>query len=213
MQAFPPLSLHGRDLACERGGRLVFSGLGFEVAGGGALIVTGPNGAGKSSLMRVIAGLLRASAGKVALDGGDPELSVGQQCHYFGHLDALKASLTVEENLAFWRGFHGGPEADLGAALEAVGIRHLASLPAAYLSAGQRRRLSLARLLVSRRPVWLLDEPTSALDAASERRLSEIVAAHQAAGGIVVAATHQPLLFPNARALTIGRPPIAETTA
>jgi heme exporter protein A len=213
MTRYPPSRLEGHDLACERGGRIVFSGLGFTVASGEALIVTGPNGAGTSSLLRVIAGLVGTAAGNLALIGGDRDLSVAQQCHYFGHLDALKPSLTVEENLAFWRAFYDRPGRTVEEALEAVGILHLASLPAAYLSAGQRRRLSLARLLVSERPVWLLDEPTSALDAASEARFTELVGAHQRTGGIVVAATHQPLLFSEVRSLVLGRPVVAEAGA
>ncbi|MEJ1159834.1 heme ABC exporter ATP-binding protein CcmA [Prosthecomicrobium sp. N25] len=206
-----PSRLEAHDLACERGGRLVFTGLGFTVASGEALIVTGPNGAGKSSLLRVLAGLVRPAAGSLALIDGDAELSLAQQCHYFGHQDALKPSLTVEENLGFWRSFYDQPARGLDEALDTVGLQHLKGLPAAYLSAGQRRRLSLARLLVSRRTVWLLDEPTSALDAASEARFTEIVAGHQAAGGIVVAATHQPLLFSEVRALVLGRGPAGGT--
>lgn len=204
MNSFPALALDAHDLACERGGRRVFEGVGFGIAGGEALVVTGPNGAGKSSLLRVLAGLVRPTDGVMTLRGGDAELTLAQQCHYFGHADALKPSLTVEENLGFWRGYFDHPALGIEEALEAVGIDHLAALPAAYLSAGQRRRLSLARLLVTRRPVWLLDEPTSALDAASEARFTRIVAGHQAAGGLVVAATHQPLLFSEVRALVLG---------
>lgn len=204
MDRFPALALDAHDLACERGGRRVFEGVGFGVAGGEALIVTGPNGAGKSSLLRVLAGLVRPTEGTLTLRGGDADLNLAQQCHYFGHADALKPSLTVEENLGFWRRYFDHPALAIDKALGAVGIDHLAALPAAYLSAGQRRRLSLARLLVSRRPVWLLDEPTAALDVASEARFTEIVASHQAAGGIVVAATHQPLLFSEVRSLVLG---------
>ncbi|KPL53752.1 cytochrome C biogenesis protein CcmA [Prosthecomicrobium hirschii] len=213
MPAFPPLRLDARGLACQRGGRLVFHDLGFSVSGGEALVVTGPNGAGKSTLLRVIAGLVAASEGRIALEGGDADLSIAQQAHYFGHADALKPALTVEENLGFWRGFFGRPAATADAALAAVGIGHLAGLPAAYLSAGQRRRLSLARLLVSDRPIWLLDEPTSALDAASEARFTAIVAGHQRAGGIVVAATHQPLLFSAVRSLVLAPAGMAEEMA
>lgn len=189
------MRLIGGDLTCERGGRGVFSGVGFAVPAGRALVVTGPNGAGKSSLLRLIAGLVTPVAGTLALEGADGDLSVGQQCHYFGHLDALKPALTVQENLGFWRDFFEAPAGSTTDALQAVGLERLAAMPAAYLSAGQRRRLSFARLLVSYRPVWLLDEPTSALDAASQDRLVAIVAAHLAEGGIVVAATHAPLDF------------------
>ena len=194
------------------GSKVLFDDVTTMFAPGRRYGLTGPNGAGKSSLLRVIAGLVRPAAGTLTLTGGDPELTLAQQAHYFGHSDALKPSLTVEENLGFWRDFYGNAAAAIGAALDRVGIGHLAALPAAYLSAGQRRRLSLARLLVSARPVWLLDEPTSALDAASEARFTELVAAHQRGGGVVVAATHQPLLFSEVRSLVLGPTP-RETAA
>jgi heme exporter protein A len=192
------MKLTAHDLACVRGGRRVFFGIGFAVAAGQALVLTGPNGAGKSSLLRVIAGLIRPVAGSVQLEGSDPELSVGEQCHYVGHLDPLKLALTVTENLAFWSRFLNGVRADDEAALiarslAAVGLEDLAELPAGYLSAGQKRRLSLARVLAASRPVWLLDEPTTALDAASQERLRGVMETHLAGGGIIVAATHGPL--------------------
>jgi heme exporter protein A len=192
------MKLSGRSLSCVRGGRRVFTGVGFAVTAGQALVLTGPNGAGKSSLLRVIAGLIHPAAGRVELDGGDPELSVGEQAHYVGHLDPLKPALTVGENLAFWARFlNGGAGADgadlIARGLAAVDLEDLAGLPAGYLSAGQRRRLSLARVLSAPRPVWLLDEPTTALDAASQQRLQAVMQAHLAGGGIIVAATHGPL--------------------
>jgi heme exporter protein A len=192
------MTLSGRGLSCVRGGRRVFSGVSFSIAAGCALVLTGPNGAGKSSLLRVIAGLIRPVAGKVVLEGGDPELSVAEQCHYVGHLDPLKPALTVTENLAFWACFLNGARAADGAALiarglDAAGLADLAEMPAGYLSAGQRRRLSLARVLAAPRPVWLLDEPTTALDAASQERLQTVMHAHLAGGGLIVAATHAPL--------------------
>lgn len=192
------MKLSGHDLACVRGGRLVFSSVGFSVAAGRALVLTGPNGAGKSSLLRVIAGLIQPVAGRVVLEGGDPELSVGEQSHYVGHLDPLKPALTVMENLAFWARFLNGAGAGdegalIGRGLEAAGLEDLTELPAGYLSAGQRRRLSLARVMAAPRPVWLLDEPTTALDAASQERLQRVMQGHLAGGGIIVAATHGPL--------------------
>jgi len=192
------MKLSGHDLACVRGGRLVFSGVDFSIAAGQALVLMGPNGAGKSSLLRVIAGLIRPAAGIVKLDGGDPDLSVGEQSHYVGHLDPLKPALTVMENLTFWARFLNGAcvadeEALIARGLEAVGLADLAAMPAGYLSAGQRRRLSLARVLAAPRPVWLLDEPTTALDAASQERLQTAMHAHLAGGGLIVAATHAPL--------------------
>jgi heme exporter protein A len=193
------MRLSGFDLACVRGSRRVFSGVAFTIAAGQALVVTGPNGAGKSSLLRVIAGLIQPAAGRVALEGGGPELSVAEQCHYVGHLDPLKPALTVTENLTFWARFlNGGVGAGIEAALmgqglAAAGLEELAHLPAGYLSAGQRRRLSLARVLAAPRPIWLLDEPTTGLDAASQERLRRLMQAHLADGGLIVAATHGPL--------------------
>ncbi len=196
--------LYGRSLTLDRGGRRVLDDLSFEAVAGSALVVTGANGAGKSTLLRLIAGLLRPVSGDLAVDGGDAELSIPQQCHYFGHADALKPQLSVEENLAFWRAFAGVADLEVFEALDRVGLSRLASLPAAYLSAGQRRRLAFARLLVTRRPIWLLDEPTSALDAASEARLLEIVGEHLTAGGLVVAATHLALPFERMDGLRLG---------
>ncbi|MCE1235416.1 MAG: heme ABC exporter ATP-binding protein CcmA [Hyphomicrobiales bacterium] len=201
----PPVTrLVGEKLTLDRGGRRVLSDLSFAAQSGVALVVTGANGAGKSTLLRLIAGLLRPVSGRLALEGGDAELSIAQHCHYFGHQDALKNQLSVGENLAFWRDFFGLADAEVFAALDRVGLARLIDLPAAYLSAGQRRRLAFARLLVTRRPIWLLDEPTSALDAASEARLLEIVGEHLDAGGLVVAATHLALPFPRMDALRLG---------
>lgn len=198
------LTLSARDLSCERGGRSIFEGLGFSVAGGEALLVTGRNGAGKSSLLRMIAGLLRIAGGTLSLQGGDPERSIGEQAHYLGHNDALKPSLTVEENLAFWTAWLGGA-GDPREALAAVALDSLIGLPAAYLSAGQKRRLSIARVIAAKRPLWLLDEPTSALDTASQAMLLGLMRAHLAGGGIIIAATHLPLGLDGARELKLER--------
>jgi heme exporter protein A len=195
------MRLLGRGVRCVRGGREVFSGLDFEAPAGRALAVTGRNGSGKTSLLRLIAGLLAPVAGSIALEGGEAELTLPEQAHYLGHRDALKPALSVEENLVFWRDFLGGEisgatedlPTKLASALAAVGLAHAAHLPAAYLSAGQRRRLSLARLIAVRRPVWLLDEPTAALDAAGQRMFAGLMADHLAKGGLIVAATHGPL--------------------
>jgi heme exporter protein A len=186
------LRLSASALSCVRGSRAVFHDVTFDLAGGEALAVTGPNGAGKSSLLRLLAGLIQPAGGTVAVVGGDADLTLGEQAHYVGHLDALKSSLTVSENLSFWASYLGGG-AETAPALAAVGLDALADLPAAYLSAGQRRRLSLARLLAAPRPIWLLDEPTSALDAAGQARLAELMRRHLAGGGMIVAATHGPL--------------------
>jgi len=197
------MRLSGQNLRCVRGGREVFAGLDFEANAGELLAVTGPNGSGKTSLLRLIAGLLMPTEGAIALAGGEAELTLAEQAHYLGHRDALKPALSVMENLAFWRDFLGGEVSDAGKSLEAVGLDHAAHLPAAYLSAGQRRRLSLARLLAVRRPLWLLDEPTAALDAAGQELFAGLMRDHLARGGLIVAATHGPLGL-EARELKIG---------
>jgi heme exporter protein A len=189
----------------------VFAGLDFEVSAGQALAVVGRNGSGKTSLLRLVAGLLLPAGGSVALEGGEAEMTLPEQTHYLGHRDALKPALSVQENLAFWRNFLGSeisdasknPDEQLDKCLVAVGLDHATHLPAAYLSAGQRRRLSIARLLAVRRPLWLLDEPTSALDTAGQGVFSALMRDHLASGGIIVAATHGPLGI-EARELRIG---------
>jgi len=181
----------------------VFAGLDFEVSAGQALAVVGRNGSGKTSLLRLVAGLLMPAEGTIALEDGEAELTLAEQAHYLGHRDALKPALSVEENFSFWRNFLGGEAGEAAACLKAVGIDHAAHLPAAYLSAGQRRRLSLARLLAVRRPVWLLDEPTAALDAAGQELFSGLMREHLARGGLIVAATHGPLGI-EARELRMG---------
>src|SRR6266480_4957250 len=187
------MRLSGRGVRCVRGGRDVFSGLDFEATSGEALAVTGPNGAGKTSLLRLIAGLLTMAGGSVGLEGGEAELTLPEQAHYLGHRDALKPALSVLENLSFWRDFLGGGAGDTSQCLKAVGLGHATHLPAAYLSAGQRRRLSIARLLVVRRPVWLLDEPANALDTAGQNLFVALMGDHLARGGLIIAATHAPL--------------------
>jgi heme exporter protein A len=198
------MRLSATELACRRGGRDVFAGVNFSVASGEALTVSGRNGAGKSSLLRMVAGLLRIAEGKIVLEGGDPELGVGGQAHYLGHQDALKPALSAGENLRFWSDFLGAPAAGREAALNAVGLAPLADLPAAYLSAGQRRRLSIARLIAIRRPIWLLDEPTSTLDTTAQARLGELMRTHLAGGGIVIAASHGAIGLEGTRDLRLG---------
>jgi heme exporter protein A len=191
-------------LSSIRGGRTLFSELSFAVEAGEALLLLGPNGAGKTTLIRTIAGLLGLAAGAIRIDGGDAERSVGEQCHYVGHLNALKSGLTVGENAAFWCRYLGVRRDGVDVALKAFGLAHLRDIPAAYLSAGQKRRLGLARVLLAERPVWLLDEPTVSLDSAAQTALARAVAGHLAAGGVVVAATHVPLGLPNSRELHLG---------
>lgn len=198
--------LEGRDLACIRGERAVFAGVSFRVAPRGALLLTGANGAGKSSLLRVVAGLLPAAAGALLWQGeaapGDRALHA-MRLRYLSHLDAAKPALSVAENLGFYARLWGG---EVARALDALGLASLAELPARVLSAGQKRRLALARLALAPPgavPLWLLDEPSTGLDAASVARLGPLFAAHRAAGGMVVAATHLPLPLPDAAELRL----------
>lgn len=200
------------DLTIERGGRAIVEELSFTVSGGEALVLTGPNGAGKTSLLRTIAGFLRPSRGAIRVDGGDPEKSLGEQAHFIGHANAIKTNLTVRENALFWVSFlQGGGDASNAAAraLDAFDVSDLADFPAAYLSAGQKRRLGLSRLAGVRRPLWLLDEPTVSLDAQSSSLLTAAVDAHTAAGGIAIVATHLPLGLQRARALQLGTRQVA----
>lgn len=190
--------LQAAGLAAFRGERLVFRDLDFSVAAGGALLLTGPNGSGKSTLLRLVAGLLRPAAGVLTWDGADALADLpahARRVVYVGHQDAVKPGLTAAENLHFAARLHG---TRVDTALAAVGLDELADLPARMLSAGQKRRLALGRLVLSRARIWLLDEPTLGLDAASVERFGELLAEHRAAGGLLVAATHLPLPIPDA---------------
>lgn len=181
------MKLIANALACERNGRVVFSGLNFAVAAGQLAELRGPNGSGKSSLLRLIAGLVPAAAGTVTLDLSN-DTALPQHCHYIGHLDALKNAMTVRENIVFWSRMLGGPGD--ATALDAFKLTHLADDPVQLLSAGQRRRLSLSRLLAAPRAIWLLDEPATALDVASQATLTNLIDTHLTSGGIVLAAIH-----------------------
>jgi heme exporter protein A len=199
------MELAGKDLTCERGGRIVFRNVSLSLKPHQLMQLTGPNGSGKSSLLRLIAGLNEAQAGSIALDGGSDDLTIGQQAHYIAHQEAVKAALTVFENLEFWRGFMGG--GDVGEALEAFDLTRLSSYPAGLLSAGQKRRLALARLVLVPRVLWLLDEPTVGLDTASLARLVAVMDTQLARGGMIIAATHVPLgREPDVRLDLGGRP-------
>lgn len=197
------MALAVENLACRRGGRLIFEGVSFRLAPGEAIALTGRNGAGKSSLIALVCGRLRPEAGSVRIEGaGDtpaPEL-----IHLIGHRDGLKSALGAAGNLAFAQALLGEPALSSAAALDMVGLPHVADVPVGYLSAGQRRRVALARLLVSRRPFWLLDEPMAALDFAAQAMVAGLMQAHLDAGGAVLAATHGPLGLAGARELRIG---------
>lgn len=180
-------------LSCARGGRLVLRDVGFSVPDGEVAILRGPNGAGKSTLLRALAGLV-PHGGRVEIDGARADRDARSELVAFaGHLDAVKPQFTVGENIAFWAQVLGG---DPAAALAGFGIERLADRPAHLLSAGQRRRLGLARLLLAPRRVWLLDEPTVALDADAMLALLHAVRAHAATGGVAVIATHGPIGVP-----------------
>ena len=192
------MRLVAEGLSAKRGEDLIFQDISFEIASGEALVVKGANGSGKSTLLRVLAGLLPAHSGAAKLlAAAQPVERVGEAAHYLGHRNAMKRELTVEENLSFWQSFFcdfaGGTGLPVIEAVEAVGLGGIAHLPFGYLSAGQQRRMAMAKLLVSWRPVWILDEPTAALDAAAETMFAGLVTAHLARGGIAIAATHQPL--------------------
>jgi heme exporter protein A len=198
-----PTRLIAENLACERAGRLVFSNCSFQIGAGELLELRGPNGAGKSSLLRLLAGLNTAVAGRVILENGDVDASLAEQAHYIGHAEPNKPALTVAQNLKFWAQFLGGVEADLP--LDAFNLTALRDDQALLLSAGQRRRLSLTRLLLAKRYVWLLDEPTVGLDAASVAKLQTVIGAHLNSGGMVIAATHAELGIANSRQLQLGK--------
>jgi heme exporter protein A len=199
------MRLIAENLGGERGGEAVFSGINFALEKGQALIVTGPNGAGKSTLLRVVTGLLPVAAGRVLIEGGGEDFpSVASACHYLGHQNAMKTALSVAENLRFWRDFSGADFLSAEQALAMVGLDGIGHLPFGYLSTGQRRRAAIAKLLVSRRPLWLLDEPTAGLDKASEERFAVLMAQHCGEGGIIIAATHLPLGLDGAQALVMG---------
>ena len=185
------MKLTVQDLSCVRGGRVVFNGLSLQLQDGAGVELTGPNGSGKSSLLRVLAGFIPPAAGSIRFEGGEDEASLGEQCHYVGHLNGVKRALSVQENLAFWAEYLGGKDVDK--ALKAFDLENLAHIPAGMLSAGQARRLGLARLALAYRPLWLLDEPSVSLDAGSQKILSKAIIAHIKAGGMVIAATHTPL--------------------
>lgn len=201
---------HGEGLVCVRGERTVFRGLDFNLEAGGALILIGPNGAGKSSLLRLMAGLLKPYDGKLMWDGEDALDDIdehGAQLHYVGHHDAVKPVLTAAENIKFWAELRDGDqettEAALSKALGVFDIKHLYDVPGRFLSAGQKRRVNLARIIAAPAPLWLLDEPTTALDKATIKRLESAIQAHRDGGGMVVLSTHADIDTPGAEVLDV----------
>ena len=192
-----------KNLGCSRAGRKIFENIGFSLKSGSLLIIEGRNGSGKTSLLRILAGLLKNDAGDIILSGPDFSESNVENFHFIGHKEGLKAALTVSETLKFWQILLGKGKASIPDALEIVGLSHVSLLPCSYLSAGQRRRLILARLLVSHRPIWLLDEPMTALDSSAKTMFENIVTEHLSEGGIVVIATHEPISIPH-QTLSLG---------
>lgn len=204
--ALPLRTIEAVRLACRRGERLLFEGVGFTVVPGELLLLRGPNGVGKTTLLSALAGLVRPEAGSILVVGRGEEDRPGDDLHLMSHLPAIKPRLTAAENLNFWADLFGGDRKLVAPALERVGLKHLAGLEAGHFSAGQTRRLALARLLVADRPIWLLDEPTAALDGEGERLVIELIDAHLRRGGIAVAATHHDIPIPppaNVRTLTL----------
>ncbi|WP_038594197.1 heme ABC exporter ATP-binding protein CcmA [Neorhizobium galegae] len=201
------MRLLAENLSARRGEDLIFTDISFDLGAGESLVLTGRNGSGKSTLLRVVAGLLHAETGRVSWisESSESGMRAAEACHYLGHRNAMKAELTVFENLGFWKDFLGDAEdgkgISPGEAAESVGLGGIIHLPFGYLSAGQQRRMAFAKLLVAYRPVWILDEPTAALDVSAEAVFTELIKAHLAAGGILLAATHQPLGLENAREL------------
>lgn len=195
------MKLVATNLCVNRGLRRIVQDVSFTLEQGEALTVTGENGAGKSTLLRAIAGLLPIQIGNVELQGSNrsdneaviEEMPLRERCHYLGHQNGLKTALTVKENLTFWQNFSGEPDFSIGEALDIVDLSHTLDLPVGYLSTGMKRRIAIAKLLITRKPVWVLDEPTAGLDAASTKIFSNICKAFCDDGGMLIAATHLPL--------------------
>lgn len=204
---------HGESLVCVRGERTVFQGLNFTLEPGGALILIGPNGSGKSSLLRLMAGLLKPYDGRLLWDDQDALDDIdehGAKLHYVGHHDAVKPVLTANENIRFWAELRGVDKDGVNGggverALAALDIQHLYDVPGRFLSAGQKRRVNLARILAAPAPLWLLDEPTTALDKATIKRLEQAIQVHRDTGGMVVLSTHADVNMPGAKVLDVAQ--------
>ena len=206
----PPRTVKLDALAGKRGEKLLFEDISFALSPGQAAELRGPNGAGKSTLLMIVAGVVRPAAGSVSIEGSDPEGRTETDIGYFAHRPAIKARLTVAENLRFWAALNGNPPESIGPALETVGLAPIADLDAGHLSAGQTRRLALARLIVADRSIWLMDEPTAALDAQGEALVASLIDAHLDRGGLVLAATHLELgLAHPSQTITLGQRVVA----
>jgi heme exporter protein A len=214
---FPqPETLVAQGLRVDRGGREILRGIDFELRAGEALLALGRNGSGKSTLLRAIAGLLPLREGSIRFGGGAGDAPLAEMAHYVGHADGLKAALTARDNLEFWASmlrFRAASALSPEQALRKVGLARVGDFPVAYLSAGQKRRVALARLFVAPRPVWLLDEPATALDVGSQQRFAEAMAEHRAGGGLIIAATHAPLGLADARELRLDGSGVASGAA
>ena len=210
-QSAPPNGFAGIALACRRGERIVFERLDFALLPGGALVLTGRNGSGKSSLLRLMAGLSPPLSGALLWNGTDiaeNRAAHRARLHFVGHADALKPVLTVTEMVEFWAGMHGGggrggDGAAIEDALDRFGLAPLAPMPCSLLSAGQRRRVALARLAAAPAPLWLLDEPLTGLDSDAVADLYDTIAAHRRAGGRIVVSTHAPLALEGSATLSL----------
>jgi heme exporter protein A len=198
------VGLAALNISCQRGSKVLFEDLSFALAPGEGLLVTGPNGAGKTSLLRQIAGLLPLAGGQLSLDGQRPYVELPELCHYVGHLNGIKTSFTVRENLVFWSDYLGDNGGRLSPALAAFGLTPLADFSAGLLSAGQKRKLALSRLFTAPRPIWLLDEPQVSLDAPSLKLLDAAIKDHLDAGGIAVVASHTALKTKFAHKVALG---------
>jgi heme exporter protein A len=203
---FEQIEFSGASLSCRRGGREVLTGLSFRLSSGEALILRGPNGSGKTTLLRLMAGLSQPTHGRMLWNGApiSEDLTThGARLGFLGHLDAVKSAPTVRENLAFWAKLRSADAAHISTALQAFGLSHLATIPGRVLSAGQRHRLALARLMVSNAPLWLLDEPTNTLDDAALNALRSVLHGHLDRGGLVVIASHGESMIAHARTLDV----------
>jgi heme exporter protein A len=198
------IGLAAHDLSCRRGGRKLFEGLSFALKPGEALLVTGPNGAGKTSLLRLIVELLPLDGGSFRVTGATSDAALPELCHYVGHANGIKTSLSVRENLAFYADYLGGDGAGVADALATFKLDELADFPAGMLSAGQKRKLALSRLFTSPRPIWLLDEPSVSLDAASVKQLDAALGRHLKYGGVAIVASHVAPKTRFARRLALG---------